>query len=121
MLGLVEQQCGKCRGLNGELYRKRWGCDEPTPHEQYRLPCYGCDNDTYGCALCDDRRWVPMYRCPKAERDEQIEKAVRLALWSRDDGPLPARGGALDQSAWFMDVRDIVTATVAEAQTDARQ
>jgi hypothetical protein len=42
-------------------------------------------------------------------------------LWSRDDGPLPARGGALDQSAWFMDVRDIVTATVAEAQTDARQ
>lgn len=116
VMGAFEQVCSKCKGPRGELYREKWGCDSPTQYEQTRIPCFACNDDTYGCPECEDRRWVPVYSCPKSMRDPYLEQVARVALWSREGGPLPEPGGSLEQAATFMDARDVVFSAAAEVE-----
>lgn len=117
-MGSFAQVCSKCQGPHGAIHRQEWGCDGPTPHEQTRIPCFSCNDDTFGCPECEDRRWLPVYRCPKSIRDPFLEHVARIALWTRDGGPFPADGGSLDQSASFMDARDVALSAYAEVEAD---
>lgn len=118
--GVYRQKCSKCRGPLGEAYRKEWGCDAPTESEQDRLPCFACNEDTaHDCKRCDGARYVSLFRCPKAIRDPEFDELVRVALWTRDGGPLPAAGGTLDQSSSFMLARDIAIGEAMQLEADA--
>lgn len=119
VLGAFHQVCSKCLGPNGHIHRAEWGCDEPTEFEQARITCFECDEDTFGCPKCEDRRWTPLYVCPKSIRDRDLEQVVRVALWSRDGGPLPAPGGTLEQSASFMDARDVAISAAIEVEVES--
>jgi len=105
--GVYAQNCHDCRGPKGAEYRKQWGCDVEAG-EQDRITCYACDEDTLGCPRCKDERWVQLRRCPKAIVDRALLDVVRVALWSREGGPLPCPGGTLDQAAAYITAREIV-------------
>lgn len=118
--GAYRQKCSVCRGPMGATFRKDWGCDAPTVSEQDRLPCFACDEDSsHECTECKGSRYVPLYRCPKAIRDPEIDDLVRVALWSRDGGPLPGAGGTLDQSSSFMLARDVAIGEAMRIEADA--
>lgn len=43
-----------------------------------------------------------MHRCPKATREREYDDLIRLAVMFEGSGALPAPGGVLDQSAWWV-------------------
>lgn len=105
--GVYPQNCHDCSGPRGAEFRRQWGCDVEAS-EQDRITCYACSEDTLGCPRCDDARWVSLKRCPKAVVDRALLDVVRVALWSREGGPLPCPGGTLDQAAAYITAREIV-------------
>lgn len=86
-------RCGKlCRHCRGRSCR-----DESTEEQPIELECPECDGE--GCEHCDDG-WFRLVGCPSAYVSELGRPLKLVDLFEK--GIPPVAGGALDQTAWFL-------------------
>ena len=98
--------------------RKSWGCDEPTPHEQDRLPCMSCDGDTLDCSACHGAGFTGLHECPRKMVNTEIFEGVMSALRAKVYNIWPVAGGSQDQSRAFMQLFDVVSDEVNRVEAE---
>ena len=64
------------------------------------VACWACDQT--GCSNCRDG-YVIINGCPREFVGSEMISAINVASLCTD-GILPASGGLMDQSAWFVDL-----------------
>ena len=87
-----------CRGCSDKHCR-----DKGTEQEPIELECPACDGS--GCDECNEGRFT-VIDCPNKYCRDVAQVANLSDLFSK--GIPPIAGGALDQSAWFMEAIGIL-------------
>ena len=86
------------------LRRTAWGCDKPAASSVFTVSCPSCPADESLCKTCEGTGQAPSYDCP-FKKDGAVSTVGRIIPYLRDaedTGILPAAGGMLDQTAFFV-------------------
>lgn len=104
---------------HGQLCKecKRGQCiDEPTPDCPIDLECPSCGEK--GCEECDEKGRLTVTSCPLRAVPLHLFRSLDLAQIYRRGLP-PIAGGALDQSAWFVDLCQFAWSEAARIRAEA--
>ena len=110
-------RCSACKldSDHSRLLRKSWGCDEDSPNELDRIPCY-CDGSPH-CSRCEGRGVVSLRRCPNAIISKKEREMIRYTALAKG-GIWPAEGGSLDQSQCFLDGYSVIVSEISRIEEE---
>ena len=86
------------------LRRTAWGCDTPTQNAIFTISCPSCHRSGGECRVCGGTGKAPVHDCPFKDKGA-VQTAGTIIPYLRDAedaGVLPAGGGMLDQTAFFV-------------------
>mgnify|MGYP003108631429 CR=1 FL=1 len=81
--------------------RKAWGCDEDAPNALMRITCPKCKGQVSDCPSCEGSGVKYLKRCPNAVALPDVSNALPYLALAQEGGPLPEKGGLLDQTSAF--------------------
>lgn len=86
------------------LRRTAWGCDTPTTQAVFTISCPSCHRSGANCKVCGGTGQAPVFDCPFKDKGavQSIGVIIPYLRDAEDAGILPADGGMLDQTSFFV-------------------
>lgn len=104
---------------NCEVCQERCDDGELTEQAKASRKRWGCDGDAERpIRVKDGKGWQEVKRCPYSQSVRVWGERLRFLVIAANQGVLPAAGGLLDQSAFFVDALGAYTEGVAQLQDE---
>jgi hypothetical protein len=105
------------------LRRTAWGCDTPTTQAVFTISCPKCHRSGSECSVCGGTGQAPVFDCPFKDKGavQEVGGLISFLRDAEDAGVLPAAGGMLDQTAFFVKAFRIFVHARGKAQEHAME